>query len=155
MNNIESPIIIGCDHAAYEMKEKIKSYLINQGIEVEDAGTYNEESVDYSDFAIKVARSVSNGSFARGILICGTGVGMSLAANRFSGVRATLCNDLFSAVMSRQHNDSNILVMGGRVIGDVLATEITRIWLETPFEGGRHQKRIDKFDMLGETVICL
>lgn len=150
MSEKKSAIIIGCDHAAYEMKEKIKSHIKAQGIEIEDAGTYNTESVDYSDFAIKVASAVSKGDFEKGVLICGTGIGMSLAANKFSRVRATLCNDLFSAEMSRLHNNSNILVMGGRIIGDVLAIKIVDKWLETPFEGGRHQSRIAKFDNLGQ-----
>jgi len=143
-------IIIGCDHAAFEMKEKIKKILEKLEISVEDVGTNSTESVDYSDFGKKVATEVSKGNFEKGILICGTGIGMSIVANRFKNVRATLCNDLFSAEMSRLHNDSNILVLGGRVIGDVLAEKIVKLWLKTPFEGGRHQKRLDKFNSLGE-----
>jgi len=147
MNENKSPVIIGCDHAAYPMKEKIKAYLAEErGINVEDAGTYNQDSVDYPDFGIKVASSVSNGTFERGILLCGTGLGMSMVANKFPHVRAALCNDLFSAIMSRRHNNANILVMGARVIGDILALEIVKTWLETPFDGGRHQLRIEKFD---------
>lgn len=141
-----SPIIMGSDHAAYPLKEKIKAYLAERGIAVEDAGTDGEASVDYSDFGIKVASQVSCGTYQRGILMCGTGLGMSMVANKFPHVRAALCNDLFSAKMSRRHNDANILVMGGRVIGDVLAMEIVQTWLETPFEGGRHRLRLDKFD---------
>jgi len=149
MNENKSPIIIGCDHAAYSMKEKIKAYLAEErGIKTEDAGTYNQDSVDYPDFGIKVASSVSNGKFERGILLCGTGLGMSMVANKFPYVRAALCNDLFSAIMSRRHNNANILVMGARVIGDILALEIVKTWLETPFEGGRHQLRIEKFDTI-------
>lgn len=129
------------------MKEKVKVFLQNRGIEVEDVGTHNEESVDYTDFGKKVAREVSGGAFERGVLICGTGIGMSMVANRFQGVRAALANDLFSAVMSRRHNDSNILVMGGRLIGDTLALQLIDIWLETPFEGGRHQRRLEKMDI--------
>jgi ribose 5-phosphate isomerase B len=142
-------IVIGSDHAAYRLKEKIKNYLSEKGIGVEDIGAENESSVDYPDYGIKVAASVSSGKFSRGILLCGTGIGMSIVANRFARVRAALCNDLFSAVMSRRHNDSNVLVMGGRVIGDVLAVEILKAWLETPFEGGRHQARLDKFNETG------
>ena len=142
----KTPIIIGCDHAAVPLKEKIKAYLIEKGIEVEDGGTHSEDSVDYSDFGIKVASAVSAGTFERGILICGTGIGMSMVANRFPGVRAALCGDMFSAVMSRQHNDANILVLWGRVVGDVLALEIVKAWLQTEFDGGRHQQRLDKFD---------
>ncbi len=140
-------IIIGSDHAGFPMKEKVKVFLQNRGIEVEDVGTHNEESVDYTDFGKKVAREVSGGAFERGVLICGTGIGMSMVANRFQGVRAALANDLFSAVMSRRHNDSNILVMGGRLIGDTLALQLVDTWLETPFEGGRHQRRLEKMDI--------
>ena len=147
----KTPVIIGSDHAAYHLKEKLKSYLVESGIDVEDVGTYGEDSVDYVDFGIKVASSVSTGKFERGILLCGTGIGMSMVANKFPHVRAALCNGLFSAIMSRRHNNSNILVMGGRVVGDGLAVEIVRVWLETPFDGGRHQLRIEKFDRLGES----
>ena len=139
-------IIIGSDHAGYAMKEKVKAFLLDRGIAVEDVGTYSEEAVDYTDFGKRVARKVSDGTFDRGILICGTGLGMSMVANRFRGVRAALANDLFSGIMSRRHNDSNIIVMGGRLIGDALALQLVDTWLETPFEGGRHQRRIDKMD---------
>ena len=146
----KTPIIIGNDHAAYGLKEKIKSYLIEKDIDVEDAGTHNEDSVDYSDFGIRVAAEVSTGKFNRGILLCGTGIGMSMVANKFSHVRAALCSGLFSAIMSRRHNNSNILVIGARVTGSDLAMEIVSAWLSTPFDGGRHQLRIEKFDSLGE-----
>ena len=145
---LQTPIIIGCDHAAYPLKEKVKAHLIEKSIDVEDVGTDSETSVDYSDFGVKVASEVSMGRFDRGILLCGTGLGMSMVANKFSHVRAALCNDLFSAIMSRRHNDANILVMGGRVIGEALAGEIVNAWLETSFEGGRHQERLDNFDSL-------
>jgi ribose 5-phosphate isomerase B len=143
-------IIMGSDHAAFPLKEKIKAFVVDQGIEVADAGTTGEVSVNYPEFGEKVAAAVSSGDFQRGILLCGTGIGMSLVANKFAHVRATLCNDLFSAQMSRRHNDSNILVMGGRVVGETLAFEIVKTWLETPFEGGRHQDRLDSFDAMGE-----
>ena len=141
-------MIIGCDHAAFEMKEKIKTYLISSGIDVEDAGTEGEESVDYPVYGAKVASAVSEGRYRRGILLCGTGLGMSMVANRFPGVRAALCGDLFAASMSRRHNNANILVIGGRVTGDVLAIEIVKTWLDTPFEGDRHQRRLDQFNRL-------
>ena len=141
-------IIIGCDHAAYGLKETIKSALADQGIDVTDVGTHSETSMDYPETGKIVAEKVSSGEFERGILICGTGLGMSMVANKYPHVRAALCNDLFSAAMSRRHNDANILVMGGRVIGDVLALEILRTWLETPFEAGRHQRRLDMFDSI-------
>jgi ribose 5-phosphate isomerase B len=142
----QETIIIGSDHAAYQMKETIKSYLVSEGFNVEDTGPMGVDSVDYPDFGIKVASSISCGKYKRGILMCGTGLGMSMVANRFPGVRAALCGDIFPAVMSRQHNDANILVLGGRVVGDVLALEIVKTWLQTEFDGGRHQQRLDKFD---------
>ena len=150
MDKNKTSIIIGSDHAAYCLKEKIKACLMEKrGVEVEDAGTHSEDSVDYPDFGIRVADSVSTGKFGRGILLCGTGIGMSMVANKFPYIRAALCNDLFSAIMSRKHNNANILVMGGRVIGDVLAEGILDAWLDTPFEGGRHQLRLEKFDRIG------
>ncbi len=146
--NRKDPVIIGCDHAAYPLKEIVREFLVGIEIEVEDAGTNSEESVDYPDFGARVARGVSTGKFTRGVLLCGSGIGMSMVANRFPHVRAALCNDLFSAVMCRKHNDANVLVLGGRVLGETLALEIVKAWLETDFEGGRHQSRLDKFDSL-------
>lgn len=147
----QETIIIGSDHAAYQMKETIKSYLESEGFTIEDAGALGTDSVDYPDFGIKVASTISSGKHKRGILMCGTGLGMSMVANRFPGVRAALCDDIFSAVMSRRHNDANILVLGGRVIGDVLAKEVVKAWLKTEFEGGRHKNRLDKFDRIDFT----
>ncbi|MBW1865932.1 MAG: ribose 5-phosphate isomerase B [Deltaproteobacteria bacterium] len=147
----QETIIIGSDHAAYQMKETIKSYLESEGFTIEDAGAPGTDSVDYPDFGIKVASTISSGKHKRGILMCGTGLGMSMVANRFPGVRAALCDDIFSAVMSRRHNDANILVLGGRVIGDVLAKEVVKAWLKTEFEGGRHKDRLDKFDRIDFT----
>jgi ribose 5-phosphate isomerase B len=141
-------IVMGSDHAGYALKEFIRQYLTDSNFEVKDCGTFSEDPVDYSDFGIAVAAKVAAGDFNRGILICGTGLGMSMVANRFKNVRAALCNNLFSAIMSRRHNDANLLVLGGRVIGTELAKEIVRVWLETPFEGGRHKKRIEKFDTI-------
>jgi ribose 5-phosphate isomerase B len=145
MSNSQAPIIIGSDHAAYPLKEKIKQFLTEKGIAVEDVGTHSEASSDYPDFGKEVAAAVSEKRYQRGILLCGTGLGMSMVANRYPGVRAALCSDLFSVKMSRAHNDANILVLGGRIIGDILAYELVTAWLETPFEGGRHQARLDKF----------
>ena len=141
-------IIIGCDHAAYQLKEILKAHLIREGFDVEDVGAFGPESVDYPQIGIQVASKVSQGERSRGILLCGTGLGMSMVANRFAHVRAALCNDLFSAAMSRRHNDANILVMGGRVVGDILGLEILKTWLNTPFEGDRHQRRLGMFDNL-------
>ncbi|MFO7931055.1 MAG: ribose 5-phosphate isomerase B [Thermodesulfobacteriota bacterium] len=139
------PIAIGSDHAGYELKEFIKQQISNLGYEADDFGTHGTESVDYPDYGMQVARAIDSGDYDRGILICGTGLGMSMVANRHSGVRAALCHDPFSAMMSRKHNDANILVLGGRVIGTELARQIVKTWLETPFEGGRHQARLEKF----------
>ncbi len=141
-------IVIGCDHAGYPLKEKVKSFLLERNFAVEDVGTNGLESVNYTDFGKKVASSVSKGEFKRGILICGTGLGMSILANRYTNVRAALCSEGFSTEMSRKHNDSNILVLGGRVIGESLAVDLVKIWIETPFDGGRHQTRIDQFENL-------
>jgi ribose 5-phosphate isomerase B len=141
-------IVIGCDHAAYPMKEKLKAYLDHRGITVVDAGTHGTESVDYPHYGRKVAEMVSSGRYTRGVLLCGTGLGMSMVANRYPGVRAALCHDLFDAIMCRKHNDANVLVLGGRVIGETLAEAILETWLETPFEGGRHQNRLDMFDRI-------
>ena len=146
--NRKDPVIIGCDHAAFPLKETVRVFLAGAGLEVEDAGTHSEDSVDYPDYGAKVAAGVSSGKFTRGILLCGSGIGMSMVANRFPGVRAALCNDLFSAVMCRKHNDANVLVLGGRVLGETLAIEIVKAWLETDFEGGRHQSRLDMFAKL-------
>jgi len=137
-------IAIGSDHAGYALKEDIKKILENRDDIIVDIGTDNENSVDYPDFGIDVARLVSEGKAEKGILICGTGIGMSVTANKVKGIRAALAFDLYTAVQSRKHLDANILVLGGRITGKGLAEEIVRVWLDTPFEGGRHQKRIDK-----------
>ncbi|RJP78094.1 MAG: ribose 5-phosphate isomerase B [Desulfobacteraceae bacterium] len=144
----KTPMIIGSDHAAFPLKEVLKKFIAGQDIPIQDVGTFSESSVNYPEFGIKVARAVSEGEFKRGLLLCGTGIGMSMVANRFPHVRAALCGDIFSAKMSREHNDSNILVLGGRMIGETLAIEIVKTWLETPFAGGRHQTRLDQFDVI-------
>ena len=139
-------IIIGSDHGGFELKEKIKSLLAEESFIVEDAGCFDGASVHYPEIAKIVAGKVSNGEIKRGILICGTGIGMSLAANRFKNVRATLCHDHITSLFSREHNDSNLLVMGQRVLGDEVAFDIVKTWLYTEFEGGRHQTRISMLD---------
>ncbi len=140
-------IIIGSDHAGFELKEKCKSYLMKElGKEVKDIGVYDTGSSDYPDIGHRLAEEIATGRHKIGILICGTGIGMSMVANRYKGVRAALCHDLYTARYSRLHNDANVLVMGGRVIGDGLALEMVRVFLETPFEGGRHRRRIEKID---------
>jgi ribose 5-phosphate isomerase B len=137
-------VAIGCDHAGVELKEALISLLRDRGIQYRDFGTNGPQSVDYPDFGEAVSRAVSTGEAERGVLVCGTGIGMSIVANKFTGVRAALCAEPFSARMSRLHNDANVLVIGGRVTGVELAREIATVWLETPFEGGRHQRRLDK-----------
>ena len=139
---------LACDHGGFELKEELKAFLKSTGVEPIDMGSFNEESVDYPDFGVLVAEKVSRGEMERGILICGTGIGMSIVANKFPGVRAALANDLYSARCSREHNDANILVIGGRIIGRGMALEIVKVWLSTPFAGGRHQRRIDKIKAL-------
>ncbi len=143
---MSSSIIIGSDHAGFDLKEKILTHLTAQGYTVEDVGPFDKTSVNYVDYAKTVARAVSEGRFSKGILVCGSGIGMSMAANRFKGVRAALCMDLLCARLSRQHNDANVLALGGRLIGDVLALELVKTFLETEFEGGRHQERIHSMD---------
>ena len=145
---INTPIIIGCDHAAYLLKSVIVDLLKDLSLQVEDVGTHGPASVNYTDYGMKVASAVSSGKNQRGILICGTGLGMSMVANRYPQVRAALCSESFSAKMSRLHNDSNILVMGARVIGEALAVDLVKTWLETSFEGGRHFDRIRMFDTI-------
>jgi ribose 5-phosphate isomerase B len=138
--------IIGSDHAGYALKEQVKAVLEKLGYAVEDVGCHSEESVDYPQPGKEVAARVASGEFPRGCLICGSGLGMSMIANRFRGVRAALCNDLYSAILSRRHNNANVLVMGGRLIGPELAREIVTVWLATPFEGGRHERRVAQLD---------
>jgi ribose 5-phosphate isomerase B len=139
-------IATGSDHAGFELKEYVKGILLERHETVTDVGTNNTESVDYADFGLKVAELVSQGEVEKGILVCGTGIGMSIIANKVKGVRASLIFDLYTAIQSRRHLDANILVLGGRVTGKGLAEEIVKAWLDTPFEGGRHQKRIDKIN---------
>jgi len=138
-------LAIGADHGGYILKKEVVDFLSKIGnIEVIDYGASGPESVDYPDYGRKVSEAVSNGTADRGILICGTGIGMSIVANRFPQVRAALCHDNFTARMSRLHNDANVLVMGERVIGRGVALDIVKAWLETEFEGSRHQLRLDK-----------
>jgi ribose 5-phosphate isomerase B len=139
---------IGCDHAGLELKNEIIKLLSALGIECIDYGTNTPESVDYPDFGEKVSEAVSSGKIERGILICGTGIGMSIVANKFPRIRASLCNDLFTAQMSRRHNDANILVLGGRIVGKDLAKEIVKTWVNTPFDGERHASRLKKITLI-------
>jgi ribose 5-phosphate isomerase B len=145
-------IAIASDHGGFDLKESIITHLLNTGWKVDDLGPHVGDSVDYPDFGIKLAEEVSGEKVERGIVICGTGIGMSIVVNRFPGIRGTLCSDLFTAKLCREHNDSNILVMGGRVIGKGLAFEIVNTWLNTPFEGGRHQRRLDKINQIDASL---
>ncbi len=136
-------IALGCDHGGYAIKEAVRGYLEESGIEYKDFGTYSEESVDYPIYAKKVAESVACGECEKGILCCGTGIGISIAANKVKGIRAAVVTNEFCAEMTRRHNDANILAMGGRVINEKQAVDFTRIFLETPFDGGRHINRVN------------
>ncbi|GBD94964.1 putative sugar phosphate isomerase YwlF [bacterium BMS3Abin05] len=137
-------IAIGSDHAGFDLKEAVRNYLEELGMTVKDFGTFSTDSVDYPDYAFAVAQAVSKGQVPRGILICATGLGMTIVANRISGIRAANCLTPYLAKMSRRDNDANILTMGGRILSPDQAKEIVKIWLETPFEGGRHLRRINK-----------
>ncbi|AKO90962.1 ribose 5-phosphate isomerase B [Priestia filamentosa] len=137
-------IVIASDHGGINIRKEIVSLLEEMKVEYEDIGCSCDTSVDYPDYALPVAEKVSNGDADRGILICGTGIGMSIAANKVEGIRCALVHDTFSARATREHNDSNVLAMGERVIGPGLARDIVKIWLGTPFEGGRHKVRVDK-----------
>jgi ribose 5-phosphate isomerase B len=137
-------LVIGADHAGFDLKVALKRLLDRLGYSVHDVGTFSSESVDYPDIAAEVARRVSTGEFSRGILVCGSGIGMSITANRFPHVRAALCMDAETARLSRQHNNANILVLAGRRTDPNTAGEITQVWLRTAFEGGRHQRRLEK-----------
>ena len=137
-------ITIGSDHAGWEMKEDLKPYLEKMGHEVRDLGTNSPESVDYPDYALAVARAVAGGEAERGIIICGTGIGSSIVANKVPGIRAALCHNRYTAEMSRSHNDANLLCLGGRVIDKKSAREIIKVWLATSFSGARHTRRLKK-----------
>ncbi|HHY34645.1 MAG TPA: ribose 5-phosphate isomerase B [Firmicutes bacterium] len=137
-------IAIAADHAGFRLKEKIKEYLVSAGYQLEDFGTSGEDPVDYPDFGLSAALAVMNGSCDLGILVCGTGLGMAIAANKIPGIRAVTCNDTFSARSSREHNDANVLCLGARVIGEGLALDIVKVWLNSSFQGGRHERRVNK-----------
>ena len=146
-------IAIASDHAGKELKEDLIEYLRELEVDVMDMGVKNNDSVDYPDYGIPVAEKVSRGEVPKGILLCGTGIGMSIIANKFSRVRAALVNDVYSSRMAKEHNDANIVVIGGRVVGKGLAREIIKTWLETRFQGGRHQRRLDKIREIEKKVM--
>ncbi len=136
-------IAVGADHGGFELKEAVKKHLEARGIEYKDFGCYSTDSVDYPVVAKELGKAVAAGEFERGLLFCGTGIGISMAANKVKGIRAACCSDYFSAKYTRLHNDANVLCMGGRVVGAGLACELVDVFLDTEFEGGRHQRRID------------
>ncbi len=139
-------IALGSDHGGYSLKEAVKEHLLSRGYEVEDLGAYSESSVDYPEYGKKVAKYVVEGNAKYGIIICGTGIGISIAANKVKGARAALCHNVWTARLTREHNDANILAMGARVIGEGIALDMVDTFLTTEFEGGRHQNRIDKIE---------
>ena len=141
-------IAVGADHAGWSLKESLKAWLLEHGHDVIDFGTHSPDSVDYPDYAAQVGESVAVGKVDRGVLVCGTGLGMAIAANKIPGVRAVACSDLLAARMSREHNDANVLAVGGRLLGREAALEILACWLETRFAGGRHVQRVDKIAAL-------
>lgn len=141
-------LAIGSDHGGYELKEHIKKYLQEKGVEYKDFGCYDEASVDYPDVAKVLCKSINDGECENGILVCGTGIGISIAANKIDGIRAAHCHDVYSAEMTKRHNNANVICMGGRVVGRELAFKIIDAWLGAEFEGGRHQTRIDKIHEL-------
>ena len=143
-------IAIGSDHAGYALKEDLKGHLKELGHEVEDVGAHSEEPSDYPTFCAAVGRMVRDGRAERGIVLGGSGQGEQIAANKVRGVRAALCNDLFTAILSREHNDANVLAMGGRIVASALAREILRVWLATGFEGGRHERRLEQIAEIEE-----
>lgn len=143
-------IAIASDHGGFALKQQIMEYLTSLGYEYKDFGCYTADSMDYPDIAFPTAQAVASGEFDRGILICGTGIGVSICANKVKGIRCALCSDVVSAELTRQHNDSNVLAMGGRIIGVEVAKAIVKTWLETEFTGGRHQRRIDKISACEE-----
>jgi ribose 5-phosphate isomerase B len=146
-------IVIGSDHAGFDLKEDLCQYLLERNVEVVDMGVTDRSPADYPDIGSTVAQKVSRGEIERGILICGSGIGMSIVANRFPGVRAALCYGLEEARISRKHNNANILVLGGRVTSKDLARGILRVWLQTDFQGGRHKRRLEKIELLEEKMI--
>lgn len=149
-------LALGADHAGYALKEALKAYLEKREIPYHDFGCFSTDSCDYPDIAANIAQAVQKGDYIQGILCCGSGVGMCITANRFPGIRAVLCQDSYTAAISRRHNDTNVLCLGGRIVAPEYAQEIMDTFLNTPFEGGRHQRRVDKMDTVhqGDQVQC-
>lgn len=146
-------IVLGSDHAGFQLKEEIKNYLITEGYEINDIGVYSPESADYAISAKKASDLIVSGKCEKGILVCGTGIGISMAANKVKGIRAACCSDYFSAKMTRAHNDANVLCMGARVVGTGLAIELVDVFLKTEYEGGRHQRRVDQISAIEDGTL--
>jgi len=146
------PILIASDHGGFRLKEKIKEFFVKKRLDFEDLGPYSEERCDYPKYAASLAKKISKGSFKRGVLICKSGIGNSIVANRFPGVRAALCYNLKAARLSREHNDSNVLVLGSMFVKPSLAKKMVRIWLETEFQGGRHKRRLSQIKNIEKKV---
>jgi ribose 5-phosphate isomerase B len=144
---------IGSDHAGFRLKESVRRWLVEHTYPVRDFGTDSEEACDYPDFAIALAEAMAAGEVNRGVLICGTGVGMSIVANKFPHLRAAVCHDPTTARFSRAHNDANVLTLGSRITGEMVALDIVNAWLHTPFEGGRHSRRLEKIDRVASPPI--
>ncbi len=140
----QTKIVLGADHAGFALKEKVREYLTSKGLEVDDQGPLTPDPVDYPDYAEKVATRVASKEADYGVLMCGTGLGVAIAANKVRGIRAATCNDTLSAHFARAHNDANVLALGGRLVDDATARKILDVWLATPFEGGRHARRVEK-----------
>lgn len=145
-------IALGADHAGFRLKEHLKGWLIGHGHTVVDVGTHDETSVDYPDYAATVGAAIVNGRADRGVLVCGTGIGISIAANKIPGVRAAVCGEPYSARLCREHNDTNVLALGARIVAPDAAVRVLETWLAAVFEGGRHQRRLDKVTALEETA---
>lgn len=138
--------VIASDHAGYALKERVKAWLKDRGVDAVDFGVHSPERADYPDYGHRVGEAIAAGQFDRGVIVCGSGIGISIAANRHDGVRAALCNDVYSATMARAHNDANVLALGARVVGEGVAEAALDAFIATPFEGGRHAERVKKLD---------
>ena len=146
-------LALAADHGGFGLKEAIKGWLLKWGHEVIDVGTYSTESVDYADYVGPAAALVSKGEVDRAVVLCGTGIGASMVAGKYPGIRVALCHNIYTARMSRLHNDSNVLALGGRILGEDLAKEMVKVWLETPFEGGRHKRRLEKLREIERRIL--
>ncbi len=146
-------LALAADHGGFSLKEAVKGWLLEWGHEVTDVGTHSTDSVDYPDYVKLAAALVSRAEVDRAVVLCGTGIGASMVASKYPGVRATLCHNIYTARMSRLHNDSNVLALGGRILGEDLAREMVKVWLDTPFDGGRHKRRLEKLGEIERKIL--